>query len=398
MIADLMHYSSRVAAAFLRWSCTRAPGLTVAGCMLIYAGLDTPTTRGVEPAAEAVVVSVNLLELPSSRQAQLILQSDAGFFWDQTPLINGLGELSQTHRISVWIDRQLDPMQLVTTPAVVNGKTSLHARLRQLATAVGGEMGLIENVVYFGPPGRVAALQRAAVELHDTISRSVQTRTVQLRLWRWDDISNTTEMLAQLSAEWKIQVTAELPHDLYHAGELLEPCTLATQLSLLAGGFDLEAEAAGANQFRLRPLAQREVWQANYRSDDLDLRSLSRLKEQFVDSQCQTRGAVSTVRGVTEFHLALLASPAKRAGVGRPESSARWGFEVQNTPVSAVLDKLAGSMGFSVHWDVSSTAEMRAQLISFTVSGATTDELLAEVARVSGLRISRDKDQVSIGP
>ncbi len=369
---------------------------------LLVVGNNPSTSFAAEPERQVLQVGVNLLELASSRQALAILNSDALFLWDQTPLRQGVQELSRVHGISIWLDRRLDPTKLVSTPPVAHGDSSLQARLRQIATAVGGEVGLIENVVYLGPVGQAVALQRAAVELHDAISRVGNNRTAQLRPWRWEELSSSADRLAQLSAQWKIEIAQGLPHDLVHAGELVQPTTLATQLTLLVGGFERQAELTAAGRFELKPLERHGQWQANYRKEDLDLRSLSEFKAEYSGSECQSRGAVSQVRGVTDFHLALLsAAAAARAvgpAVGPRGSAARWGFEVRNTKVEAVLNNLAVSIGFEVQWDAACTPEMRAKLISFLVDGVTTDELLAKVAQASGLKITRDKQQVRVKP
>ncbi len=350
-----------------------------------------------EPVEPEQSVTVNLLELPSSRQAQAILNSESRFLWEQTPLRLGLQDLSQIHGISIWIDRGLDPMQSVTTPAA-NGDSTLLERLRQIATLINAEVGLIENVVYFGSAGQVAPLQRAAVELHDAISRVASERSAQLRPWNWQELSTSTEMLAQLAAQWKINIVGDLPHDLYHAGELVQPATVATQLTLLVGGFDRQAVLTASGRFELKPLDGRSRWQAKYRKSDLDLKSLAILKSEYSNSQCFTRGEVSQVVGVTDFHLALLASPTARPAARMIESSQAWEFKVQHTPLEDVLIKLSGSFGFELKWDVTCTEEMRQQRISFEVEGVTTDELLAEVARVSRLKIMRDKKFLVVKP
>jgi hypothetical protein len=78
--------------------------------------------------------------------------------------------------------------------------------------------------------------------------------------------------------------------------------------------------------------------------------------------------------------------------------TARWGFEVRNTPVEDVLSKLAASLALKIQWDEACTAAMRTQLISFKVDQATTDQLLAEIGRVSGLKLARDNQTVHVRP
>jgi hypothetical protein len=365
-------------------------------CLTALLSYGSPASFAADTAHE-IVVTINLLELPSSRQAQAILSSESRFLWEQQPLRSGLQDLSQVHGISIWIDRGLDPTQLVSTAAPPED-SSLQNRLLHIAKLVGAEVGLIENVVYFGPATNVARMQRAAVELHNDISRAGSERTAQLRPWKWSELTSSAEMLAQLASQWNIKVSGEIPHDLYHAGELRQPTTLATQLTLLLGGFEQQAVWTAPGRFEFKLLDARTRWQASYRKSDIDLRNLARLKSEYSGSNCLTRGEVSQVSGVTNFHLALLAPRTAKPAAGRREATSAWGFEVKQTPVEAVLEKLASSLGFELNWDEACTQEMRQQRISFKVDGATTDQLLAEVARVSQLKIVRDKQRVMVKP
>jgi hypothetical protein len=356
-----------------------------------------PYLFAADPSDAPLQVTINQLELPSSRQGQAILRSEARFLWDQKPLREGLRELSNLYGITIWIDRQIDPSQPITTQDSTQSPPTLQSRLRQIATVAGAEVGLIENVVYVGPPARVSVLQRAAIELHDRISRGAD-RAAQLRPWSWEEVTSSADLLKQLERQWNINILGPLPHDLYHAEQFMQPTTLATQLTVLVGGFGLQAEFLAPGRFELKPLQLQSQWRATYRKDDLGLRALPRWKSEYPGSECLTRGTQSHVQGITDFHLALLA-PQPSSTVAAPKgTTARWGFEVRNTPVEAVLTKLASSLALEIQWDGACTDVMRSQLISFKVDQATTDQLLAEIGRVSGLKLVRDKQTVHVRP
>lgn len=354
---------------------------------------------------EGNVVLVNMLELPSSRAAQRTLQTPTRIFWEQTPLRSGLQELGLQHGCTIWLDRNIDPSQLVSTRAAgPDQDASLQGRLQYIASLTGAEMGLIENVIYFGPPGRVARLQRAAVELHDALSRTaVQGRSsnptaAQLRELHWPELVTSTELLEQIESTWQIYFDQRLPHDLFHAGKFLQPTTLATQVTVLLGGFELEAEWQQGNRFRIIPLQSQTKWRASYPAREVDLRGLVGFMDKYAGGQCETRGNVCHVRGVTDFHLALVAPPRTASGtdISLGSKSLRYDFQVVNTQVSAVLESLAQSIGFELQWDQACSIAHRAQLISFEVKQVTLDQLLAEVARSSGLNILRQKTVVKV--
>jgi hypothetical protein len=340
-------------------------------------------------------VKYNLLELPSSRLALARLQTEARFFWEKRPLREGLREIERVHSITIWIDRRIDPQQTLTlsTPKAEESVTLL-SRLRQVAALVGAEVGLIENVLYFGPRGKVAPLQRATVELHDAISKSTSADRATLREFSWPELSTPDELLRQLEATWGVRVQGQLPHDLLHAGAFLQPATLATQLSVVCGGFDDEV-VLGANQtFQLKPLGPETRWRANYRQ--LDLHRSNNLRGEYPGSSLRIRGGLGLVAGVSDFHLALLAPPPVKPPAFN--DSQPLGFTVENARLKDVLGKLSATLGLEVEWAEGCTPAQQEQLISFRVSDATLDELLREVSGVSSMTIVRDGKRIFIKP
>ena len=364
---------------------------------LILAGLQPSVWAQTRD--EILSVTVNLLELPSSRAAQSTLQAPTRVFWDQTPLRTGLQELSQRFRVTIWLDRDIDPSQLVSaTAADLPRDASLQKTLEHIASAANAELGLIENVVYIGPQGRVGRLQRAAVELHDRLSRGgADPQSATLRELQWSELATPTEILRQIESNWKIEIAGELPHDLFHAGQFHQPATLATQATVLLGGFDREVEWLQGNRFGIVPLQPTVEWQANYSKGQLDLSHLARLRAEYVGAQCQTRGSVSRVQGATGFHLALLAQPhSNRPAAMLGNKSERYEFEVTNTPVVSVLEHLGTNLGFELKWDENCSPAQRERRISFKVQQVTLDQLLSEIARSSELSINRQGTSVSV--
>ncbi len=363
-----------------------------------------------EGAAEEPLIEFNLLQLPSSLTTLNSLQQPAKIFWEQTPLREGLQDLSQQYHLSLWLDRQVDPNQLVSLSSLTPGaaaesgaatgdSNSLVSRLEKIAAAAGSEVGVIENVVYIGPPGRLAAKQRAAVVLHDQLSRAPGNAATTLRDLEWPELTSSSQFMELVERNWQIQIEGDLPHDLFHAGALIHPSTLATQLSLLCGGFALEAQCMHSNQLRIQALQPQVVWQANYAKSDLHLRRIAELKSLFPHSRCLTRGSTSHVTGPSAYHLELLApdSPTARpATIGN--NNERFEFQVANAPVESVLNKLAMSIGFELAWDPACTPAQRSRLISFHVQQVALDQLLAAVATASQLRIVRQGASVSVKP
>ncbi|MCA9134930.1 MAG: hypothetical protein KDA45_17295, partial [Planctomycetales bacterium] len=266
---------------------------------LLFVSLPGGRLCGADP-----LVQFNLLELATSRQAQASLQSEASFFFEQRPLREGLQEIAEVHGLSLWIDRRIDPTRPLTFNASPRDeRTELAARLQQVSALADAEFGLIESVIYVGPRGQAERLQRAAVVLHDAISRLQPGNQVQQRDWQWPELSTPNTILKKLEADWQISLAAELPHDLLHAGQLRQPTTLATQLTLLFGGFAQAVQATAAGRFQAAPLAAEGGWQASYRKADLDLKDWRALQHRFPGSEVRVRGTLAQLRGPTAFHL-----------------------------------------------------------------------------------------------
>ena len=370
-------------------------GLVIAGSL----GVGSQHSARGQERSEVIAVTANLLELPSSRAAQAQLQSPVRIYWSETPLRTGLQEIGQQYRLSVWLDRDIDPNQLVTTEAAIpQGDASLKGRFEHIAELVGAEVGLIENVVYIGPVGRVKRLQRAAVELHNQLSQAVVSPGMAtLREWSWPELITSKELLQELESNWKITFDESLPYDLFHAGKFLQPTTFATQATVLMGGFEREVAWLQESRFRVVPLKMASEWQAVYRKSDIDIRRVGSLKERFVGAQCQTRGNTSRVIGVTGFHLGLLeAAPAQAPAAALGNNAERYEFEVANTAVTSVLEHLGTSIGFDIEWDERCTQSSRDQRISFSVKQVTLDQLLAEIAKKSSLKIERRGTNVRV--
>lgn len=347
-------------------------------------------------------VSYNLLELPSSRLAINTLSREATFLWHEEPLRDGLQGLSTTHSISIWLDRRIDPNQRIDFRVVATDRDrSLGTSLNKIAVQVGAQSALIENVVYIGPASEAARVQLAAVRLHDALSRMSGKGDAEMRSFEWRELATPQSLVDQLSAEWSVPVNGDLPHDLMHSGRLLAPSTLATQVSLLAAGFEQQGTLVDGSRIELEPLGDRVQWSCNYQSRSLNPSSITRpalakLKRRYPGSAVSSSNDLITVHGNTAFHLALLRPsprpPKRLAEILRQP----WGFDVKNKPVELVLESMSASIGFELTWGARCELKDRQRIISFQVDRATLDELLQVVSEASQLKISRDQLQVSV--
>ncbi len=347
------------------------------------------TVAGLAPAnlrAQVPEVKTNLLETAAARKARQALMQSASFSWDQQPLRMGLEKLSQTYQIGIWCDRRIDPNQLVSfAPAQASGlEASLLRRMEQLAAEMAAEVGVIENLLFLGPVGEVQRIQFSAQVLHDAVSQQDPALGNASRTLSWPELSTHQQLLNQVQQAWDIRVEGQLPHDLLHAGKLYEPTSLATQLSILAGGFGLSASAIGQRGFQLSPLPQDTRWKATYARSGLQTAQFAALRGLYSGSQLQARANNCTLLGVTNFHALMLAPPGSNRQAN-PRTRV-WSFQVENAPTSAIMEKLASSLGVELGWDPACTAEQQGKLQSLDIRQATTEALLNQICDAADLQ------------
>lgn len=377
-----------------------------AAWLVLLTLLATLSTLAADSACGEEPIEFNLLALSSSQAAARSLQSPARLLWDQQPLRDATAGVSQAYAVSVWIDRRIDPTQAVSyTPQTVAEvsaiwpEDSLGAKLEQVLRGAGCGVGLVENVVVAAPPLQLPKMQAAAVRLHDALQRQEGRLATEFRPLQWPELCTPQRLLDQIAQQWGIMIQGTLPHDLMHAGRLQEPTTLATQLTLLCGGFNQEAVMVAPQTLALQPLSAASRWSANYPKKQLNASNFTAARGAFVDSTVRCRNESCAVQGETNFHLAVQAHlPAGRGGSGAGASRATWNFEIANAPVKAIMESLAAGANLEIKWDPRCTESQQSQLLSLKVQQASLDELLQQVCEAAGLRFTRQDKQVLLQP
>ena len=363
-----------------------------------FALVQTPPLLAQQP----LEVEFNLINLPSCRQSLAVLNSPGLATFENRPLGECLRKFAELCHVAIWIDRRVDISRLVSIVGVgtnepTESKTTL-GRLVAIAKAGGADAGLIENVVYVGPADRVAIVQRAAVRLHNEIMTQRKAipngEHVELRTLSWEELTTPADLLDNIQKRWAVKVISELPHDLMHAGEL-PSSTLATQLSLLHAGFDLQVECESSGQFKANPLVLESSWKADYSDKELQTGRLTSARRDFPNASMQTRGKISTVIGPTGFHLRLL---AVRVSTNR-NTEPKFTIPEFRAPLERVIGDLAKHLNMQVEWSKDVPQSKRQTIVTFGVSEAkTADGILQQIAAESGLRIRRQQQTIEVLP
>ncbi len=345
------------------------------------------------------LIRFRLVDLDSTKQALATLDQPASFSWRGTPLREGLQNISRAYRLSIWLDRRIDPSLPITLPRVNPQSRDLHSVFQQVAKLAQCEIGLIENVLYVGPRGEVSRLQRAAIEFHNdwSIRKSADGRnaTVQMRELSWEELTSPDELLQKVVAAWKVRTSIELPHDLLHAGSLQRPCTIATQLTVALGGFELEPTLGDGFTIEATELRKATDWKTIYLQVPWSVTTLKSTAAKHSGSY-QRRGQGWAVDGDTNMHLALKRLQTnQRTPPQRGEL--RWSGDIKG-PAKNVLEQFAQGQGISVTWDERLTTGPRNKFIQFTVDESSLSELLSAYGEACGFKVRLDEKNITVSP
>lgn len=173
------------------------------------------------------------------------LDKPVGRSWQSVPIREALRELSDATRVSILLDRRLDPS---TELSLLAKPQPLRDLIESAARTVNLESTQVGYVVYLGSPTAVATL-RQLLELRSqdlaritsdkakgpknpwSAHRAAIHKKVSLA---WDDLDSPREVLMQIPETFPIKLNGldQLPHDLWAAGSLPQ-MSLVESLSLM---------------------------------------------------------------------------------------------------------------------------------------------------------------------
>lgn len=341
-------------------------------------------------------------------------------------------QLSEHYQFSYWIDRRVDadkPIPRIT----VDG--TLRECLIKLASDCNAEVGLVENVVTIAKAEHLAAMQYASVRLHNQLSlgqlslgqlldgqgNDSQTTSdapskgpsAEMKPLAWPVLTTPTELAESIKENWQLGLEFKLPHDLMNAGKL-QPCTVATQLTLLYGGFDQCAAGKSLRELRLLNMPPAGNWRSSYPASTLSAEQISAIKQANADARIEKSGNSWTVIGATALHLQLLQtakrsttnssrpgrtprSPDASTSANDPLAKQRFDISKQaDKPLGAILKNLGDQLGLTIQWDSSLPPSAQHTLVTIEANKSKLDDILSSLGAQAKLEISRNGTKVTI--
>jgi hypothetical protein len=331
--------------------------------------------------------------------------------WEGIPLRDAVTRLNAvSESVVVFLDRRADPSERIDL-------TLQSASVRRVVDELGAKCSLgvsqWDELIYLGPQERadqlatLAAIRRQEVAgLAADVRRSLSKR----KRINWPRLTEPRELVVQLAQEhgWRVAGSERIPHDLWAAGRL-PTSALSDQLTVLLIGFD--------QTFRVRPhesvieivpIAKSVSLSREYSLPTIHKTSIASLAERYPDMHLEFAGGKLRAKGrweeLQEISQLVRGSNSKSPKPrGRPLPSNKQVFtlRVEEQPVGGVLEKLAQQLGWELVVDEAAIRRSGRSLdrrVSFAVTNADVEELLAALLEPAGLTFERNESQVRIGP
>ncbi len=288
-------------------------------------------------------------------------------------------QLTDSQRISIVLDRRVDPTQSIelTLP-----QTPLRDILAALARKVDAEVSVVGNVVYVGPTDSAKKL-RTLVELRTTeLSKLIggappwRNRPVSLTkkiTFVWQDFDRPRDILKQVAVKFQIEIDGldKLPHDLWATASL--PQVTATEaLSLLLVQFGSTFEfVPGRAAIRIVPIPQRVLIERPHAVPANSTVTVQAAREQFADAEIDQSGAKWVVRGTVEQQAEIAAwlksggqKPLKPAEnkPNEPLSKRRFTLLKQQNVALGDVIKTFTAFGVQIDYDLAEFADAEISL------------------------------------
>lgn len=390
-------------------------GLVQRGCdvrrfaqwFLLSIGLCVATATAAEPL--------------TGKPFELALDQRIGRAWggqDGNTLRDVVRQLMESQRVSILLDRRIDPTQsieLMMPPA------PLRDLLAALAHKGEAEISVVGNVVYLGPADSAKKL-RTLVELRhqDLLKltsgakagkspwRNRPTSLTQKKTFVWQDFDRPGDLLQQVASKFQIEIDGldRIPHDLWAAGSLPQVAAVEA-LSVLLVQFGSTFEfVSGRAAVRIVPIPERVFIERSYPVLANSPVILDAARKKFADVEIEQAGAKLIVRGTVEQQgeIAVWLRPRNEKTSKPPEKTLRERTFVliqrKNVSLGDVIKSFT-DYGVKIEYAPAQFAEAGISLdqkIDIDKRDISAEKLFRELFEPLGIEVTIDDDTVRLKP
>ena len=317
--------------------------------------------------------------------------------WTDTPLRQLLQQISKRQRISLFIDRRVDP----------NRNVNLDARnltWEQLLLEIGKQHSYffcrLDDVYYFGPRQVCVTLP----DVYENLRTELRERRQELRVnWltassaNWPRLSQPRQLLQAIGQQHGVELYSDdqVAHDLWNEFSS-PPIPLALQAILLTSGFGKTIVVSKTGQ-KLKIVDYPKVDECSWRVEHLeDARAVIReIKSDHteIEMQAVTRRR-SELSGKTDvLYLAIVALIGEQSAL-QGRGPVTFSLELRSTRGSALATM---AQQLNVEFDYQpDAAEALAEFVELNFKDATAEEIIQGVVAGSGLSYQLDSKQLKI--
>jgi hypothetical protein len=349
------------------------------------------------------------------------LDAVVGVGWSDLSLRHMAGRLTDRWQLAVFLDRRVDPDQMVRFEAA---RQSLRETLQQLADSLDLEVQFWDGLIYIGPPGVAGRVLTAAELKGEEIRRwgGEEGRAARAREpLRWERLAEPRGLVKSLalSASWSVENLEAIPHDLWWENQL-PPLPWSHRMTLLLAGFELTFErSSDPNSLRIVPLPTELELERRYPLGGRDAAVIRQLQDMFPEAEFRRVGNQVHVRGSATAHAEtgrMLRGEVSggTAGIGRTERPGRAGetgragdqraldelrFTLRATNrVEAILQAIVQQTELQLDLPADATELLQAR-VTIEVEDARLEELLDHLIRRQGWTYELQERELKIrGP
>lgn len=239
------------------------------------------------------------------------LRTPISVTWSGQPVREALHSLAEVHRVSVLLDRRVDPGRPVEL--ALSG-VPLGEALGQLAGSVGCGYAQLGPIAYVGPQPvaeRLRTLSAALEEVAGGLPASLRHKAKERGSLAWPDLATPRGLLEQLAATGGLELAGldQVPHDLWGAADLA-PLSWMDRVLVVSVQFDLWPQPTeDGRALTLRPIPEQVLLERSYPGGSDPRRLAQRWSRLAPHCQIEVQGKRVVVRGLLEDHERLHQGP-----------------------------------------------------------------------------------------
>lgn len=329
------------------------------------------------------------------------LDASVSVSWAERPLRDALANLSRTTGVCIFLDRRIDPGQLVELTV---RNEPLEGLLEKLAEKINAKVGEIGPVVVLGPPETAGKLRGLVARRHanlNALPAESKGRLLRQEAWQWDELAEPRALLNELTQQGNLTVENSdlVPHDLWPAADL-PALPWVDRLTLLLAGFGLTYEFAGdGTAIRLVPIPDEVLVEKSYTPRGEPGPVVAQLRRLVPSAKIRVEGRKLLVLADDDDHdqiQKLLSGQSVKTTV-KKAGEKRYSLTVENQAAGAVVKTVANQLNKEMKYSPE-LAETLQTKVTLVFSDVTLDELLTKTLAPLKLTYRVDDTAVEIVP